>query len=71
MATFEAFGTASRKISRRLALSSPEKSDSPVMFPPGLARLATNPWPTGSVVFHLTIGIVVVTCFAARVAGEP
>ena len=36
------------KSSSRFPLSSGEKLDSPVMFPPGRARLATSPLPTGS-----------------------
>src|SRR5262245_34126163 len=40
----------------------------PVMFPPGRARLATKPDPTGSPVWD-TIGTVVVARWAARVTG--
>jgi len=36
------------------------------MFPPGRARLATNPWPTGSPVAAKTIGIEVVASLATR-----
>ena len=43
----------------------------PVMFPPGCARLATNPCPTGSEVAAITIGIVRVACWAARIAVAP
>ena len=43
------------------------KSDSPVMFPPGRARLATSPLPTGSLPLAMTIGIVLVVSLAARV----
>ena len=41
------------------------------MFPPGRARLATNPLPTGSVSCVITMGIVVVASLAARVAVGP
>ena len=39
------------------------------MFPPGRARLATRPARTGSATATMTIGIVPVAFFAARVAG--
>src|SRR3954463_15007374 len=39
----------------------------PVMFPPGRARLSTRPVSTGSVAKPtITMGIVVVACLAAR-----
>ena len=38
------------------------------MFPPGRARLATSPSPTGSLPPAITIGIVRVACWTARVA---
>jgi hypothetical protein len=41
------------------------------MFPPGRARLATKPLPTGSLTCAMTIGIVVVTSFVARVDVGP
>jgi hypothetical protein len=41
----------------------------PVTFPPGLARLLTNPLPTGSPTASMTIGIVFVAFRAARAAG--
>ena len=34
-------------------------------FPPGRARLATSPLPTGSPTLTMTIGIVPVACLAA------
>ena len=37
------------------------------MFPPGRARLATNPFPTGSGSCAMTMGIVLVASLAARV----
>src|SRR5204863_3122292 len=47
------------------------KSDSPVMLPPGRARLATSPVPTGSAAFPMTIGITLVALLAAWSAGAP
>src|SRR6516162_5591181 len=41
----------------------------PVILPPGRARLATTPLPTGSPTWVKTIGIVEVVPFAARAAG--
>jgi hypothetical protein len=41
------------------------------MFPPGRARLATRPLPTGSPALAKTIGIVVVACLAASGARVP
>ena len=39
------------------------------MFPPGRARLCTRPEPTGSATAAMTIGMVVVACFAANAHG--
>jgi hypothetical protein len=39
------------------------------MFPPGRARLATNPEPTGSATTANTIGIVSVAQLSAAVTG--
>ena len=42
------------------------------MFPPGRARLATKPFPTGSLSCAMTMGIVVVASLTGRVdAGPP
>ena len=41
------------------------------MLPPGRARLATNPLPTGSVSVAMTMGTVVVASLAARVTVGP
>ena len=43
----------------------------PVMFPPGRARLVTNPLATGSPSCIITIGVVTLASLAARVADEP
>ena len=60
-----AFGTASLNISSSFALNSVISIDTPVTFPPGRARLATCPTPTGSAWVANTMGIVVVACLAA------
>jgi ACR3 family arsenite efflux pump ArsB len=39
----------------------------PVMLPPGLARLATNPEPTALLTLVMTIGMVAVARCSARV----
>ena len=39
------------------------------MLPPGRAKLATKPVPTGSDTAANTIGMTAVACFAARVGG--
>ena len=44
----EAAGTTSFTNSSRLVTTPALKSDSPVILPPGRARLATSPTPTGS-----------------------
>jgi hypothetical protein len=51
--------------SSRLPLVSGPSTLTPVTLPPGLARLATNPIPTG-LVLVMTMGMVVVFCRAAR-----
>ena len=48
----------------------PPKGDNPVMLPPGRARLATNPVPTGSDSVVMTIGIVFVASLDARVSAN-
>ena len=64
-------GTMALSNSTRLPARSGETLVSPVMLPPGRARLATSPLPTGSPTDVNTIGIVALACFAARVAGVP
>src|SRR5438045_8217885 len=44
----DSFGASVCSMSRRLALRSEAISELPVAFPPGRARLATRPTPTGS-----------------------
>ena len=70
-ATRESFGTISFKSSSCLPLISGDRADSPVMFPPGRARLATKPLPTGSVACPMTIGMVEVASFRVRVIVGP
>ena len=70
-ATRESLGTISFKRSSCLPLISGARLDNPVMFPPGRARLATNPLPTGSVSNDMTMGIVEVASLAARVTVGP
>ncbi len=43
---------------------------SPVIFPPGRAKLSTSPVATGSSAITMTMGIVLVDSFAARIAAE-
>ena len=47
------------------------KSDKPVTLPPGRARLATRPVPTGSAALVMTMGMARVAFFAACAAGAP
>src|SRR5215472_8423623 len=58
-----ASGTSSERSSNRLDVNSTNKMLTPVRLPPGLARLATKPSPTGSVPMTNTIGIVEVASF--------
>src|SRR5262249_51251393 len=52
----------------RFAINSSPKKLTPVRFPPGRARLATTPSPTGSWAAIKAIGIVVVAALAAGAA---
>ena len=67
----DAFGNVSLSSSSRLPAKSEEIAVSLVIFPPGRARLAINPLPTGSRTLVITIGIVLVACWAARVTPFP
>ena len=42
----------------------------PVMFPPGWAKPATKPCPTGSLTRLNTIGMLAVACLIARITDE-
>src|ERR1035437_1365575 len=66
-----AAGTTSCNNSKRFGLTSPLSDVAPVMFPPGLLRLATNPEATGSAPISKTIGIVDVAALAANAPGKP
>jgi hypothetical protein len=68
-ATRESFGINSLGNSTRLPCSSGVLWLTPVMFPPGRARLATSPDPTGSATVENTTGTVVVAPFAASAPG--
>ena len=64
-----ACGTIALSSSMRLATSPAARVVTPVMFPPGRARLATRSLPTGSATKVKTMGMVVVACLAARAAS--
>lgn len=53
----------------RFALSSGRKNVEPVTLASGLARFDTSPVATASPLMAITIGMVEVACFAARVPG--
>ena len=69
--TRASLGTASLSISSLLVFSSVAKLESPVTLPPGRARLATRPAPTGSPALAITMGMVVVAFLAANAGGVP
>ena len=69
--TRASLGTASLSISSLLVFSSGAKLESPVTLPPGRARLATKPAPTGSPAFVITMGMAVVAFLAANADGVP
>src|SRR5262245_21830387 len=62
---------ASRNRSSRFPARSAVSDDRPVTLPPGRARLATKPTPTGSPTAANTIGTTGAACFAAITAGVP
>ena len=64
--TRASLGTASLSISSLLVFSSGAKLEFPVTLPPGRARLATRPAPTGSAELVITMGMVLVAPFAAN-----
>jgi len=71
IATIFMCGTASLRISRRLALSSVASSVTPVRLPPGRARLWAKPVATGSPAPLQTMGTSFANVFAANEAGYP
>src|SRR6516225_3489808 len=62
-------GTTSRKSSSRLAARSVAWPDRPVTLPPGRARLATKPPPTGSFAIAKTMGMTDVAFFIVGTAS--
>ena len=62
-------GNISRNSSTALPAVSGPILDSPVIFPPGRARLDTRPALTGSPTETITIGTVLVACLAAKAQG--
>jgi hypothetical protein len=64
-----AVGTNSDKSANRFGPTWLFSDVTPVIFPPGMAKLGTSPVATGSVPVSKTIGIVVVAAFAASAAG--
>src|SRR5262249_12077893 len=54
-------GATSLRIASHLPVMLASKSSRPVILPPGRAKLATKPEPTGSVMLANTIGIVTVS----------
>ena len=70
-ATRERPGTASLRISSRLASSSPLFIDRPVTLPPGCARLAMTPLATGSAMMANTIGMRTPAACRARIGCDP
>ena len=62
-------GTTSLSSSSRFPANSVEKSVTPVMFPPGRAKLATSLLPIGSEIAVMTTGIVLLRSRMARIAS--
>ena len=60
-------GKPSLIISSLFPAKSVERVDIPVTLPPGLARLSTSPFPTGSPTAAKTMGMIRVACLAALV----
>src|SRR4030081_1158407 len=69
-ATRERFGNNSLSSSSRFSSLPADCEESPVTLPPGWARLATRPAPTGSPA-DIMIGMELVALNAASVAGVP
>ena len=68
-ATRVRLGLISLRSSNRFTLKSRVRLVNPVTFPPGWARVAARPLPMRSPPPALTMGIVFVTCAAARATG--
>src|SRR5262245_42399761 len=63
--TREILGTASLSNSSRFPVNSRARVVNPVMFAPGRPRLAMNPSSTGLSSAAITMGMLLVACFAA------
>jgi hypothetical protein len=68
-ATRRVEGSISRNNSTLFPAVSAAMLEKPVMLPPGRAKLVTSPTAIGSATAAITIGMVVVACFAARAHG--
>ena len=68
-ATVARCGIASASSCNRLGNISGACVVAPMIFPPGRAKLATTPGPTGSIALGKTTGIVWVAFLTARAAG--
>ncbi len=68
-ATCFSVGTSSRSSSRRLVIVAPALTVTPVMLPPGRARLLISPISTGWLRLVKTMGMDVVAVFAAMPRG--
>jgi hypothetical protein len=68
IATREMLGNASLRSSSCLPVTQGEMVVKPVTFPPGRARLATNPCATASAELAITMGMVAVASLAASAA---
>ena len=66
-----AVGESSRRISTHLVAVENSKRVKPVALPPGRAKLATNPCPTGSLTFTNIVGMLFVSLFTAANAAVP
>src|SRR4051812_12191241 len=62
-------GNTRRIMSSVFAVRSANMFATPVIFPPGLAKLLTNPEPMGSLLGDMMIGIVEVARCATAIAG--
>ena len=71
IATLVLCGAIRFSISSDLPTIEYSRKEKPVMLPPGWAMLGMMPCDTGSLTTENTMGIVVVACFRATVAGVP
>src|SRR5215510_8463649 len=68
-ATRDTLGASSANNSKRFADRTSPNTTVPVTLPPGRAKLAANPLPTGSPTVKATMGILFVALEAADTAG--